>query len=275
MRSAASTFVVYWTPSDLQSGAPAPMPAGMESLVSGFLGQLGTSGGTSLFRTLGQYYEIDQGRRVSPHTSIPLEGVVVDRSPYPPSSGHCRHEINCISQNQIQSELESIMAEHGWTPSLDHAFLVYLAPNEDACDSACAITSTSDSWCGTHYDSAMGSRRLVYGVFITDTADQSCDNFQGNSQNPVPSPNHSQIDDSQVSSTAHELAEAITDPEGGNTGWTTLKGPQSGSEIADVCESSFEPLRADGANQVWGGHRYQIQELWDNAVHHCVQRASS
>lgn len=269
---AASTYVVYWTPPQLQSGASSSMPSGMESLVSGFLGQLGTPGGTRLFRTLGQYYELDQGRRVYPKTSIPLDGVVIDHSPYPNSVGRCGHETNCMTQAQIQDHLESMMGSHGWTPSLDHVFLVYLAPNEDACDAACAVTSKSDSWCGTHYDAPMGSSRVIYGVFITDTADQSCDNFQGSGENPLPSPNHSSLNDSQVSSTAHELAEAITDPEADNTGWTTLKGAQSGSEIADVCESNFDPLRSDGANQVWGAHRYQIQELWDNAFHRCVQR---
>ncbi len=267
--TAASTHAVFWQPPQLQDGTSAALPPRLESLVLSFLHDLG---GQGLFENLTQYYQVMGGSTQHIDAALPFAGSAVETAAYPASMGTCHHEVNCMTQGQIQAQLESVMAAHGWTAGLDHVFLVYVAPNEDVCDTACAITSTKDSWCGTHYDAAVGGARLVYGVFAIDTSgDRGCDNFQGTGQNPLPSPNHSAVIDGVLSSTAHEIAEAVTDPEAASTGWTTVKGPQAGSEVADVCETSFLPVSADGTNQRWEGHSYQVQELWDNAKNRCVQ----
>lgn len=267
--TAASTYAVFWQPPQLQDGTSAALPEHFEPLVLSFLHDLG---GQGLFENLTQYYQVTAGATQHINAALPFAGSAVDTAPYPASTGTCRHEANCMTQGQVQAQLKSIMAAHGWTAGLDHVFLIYVAPNEDVCDTACAITSTKDSWCGTHYDASMGGTHLIYGVFAVDTSgDRGCDNFQGSDRSPLPSPNHSAVIDGVLSSTAHEIAEAVTDPLAANTGWTTVKGPQAGSEVADVCETSFLPVSADGANQQWNGHQYQVQELWDNAAHRCAQ----
>src|SRR5947209_8474230 len=75
---------------------------------------------------------------------------------------------------------------------------------------------------------------------------------------------------------AHEVVEAMTDPEG--TGWMD----PNGLEVADKCESGPQigaPLgyAPNGApyNQLINGHPYLLQEMWSDVEHGCRQRSSA
>ena len=79
------------------------------------------------------------------------------------------------------------------------------------------------------------------------------------------SPNGSPIGDAIVNVLAHEMAEALTDPNPIFDGWASLGGGPGQNEIADKCNFRFGPVyrTANGAfaNMKVGSHDYLLQEL--------------
>ncbi len=92
----------------------------------------------------------------------------------------------------------------------------------------------------------------------------------GHCQSDNPRPNSSAADPA-ISTISHEQLETITDPLG--DGWIDA----SGSEIADLCISSYGPALGGAGAGAWdeaidGGH-YYLQEIWSNANFSCEPRA--
>ena len=88
---------------------------------------------------------------------------------------------------------------------------------------------------------------------------------------PVKQPNGDLRADGEVSTFAHELAEAITDPLNPQFAWFDGKG----NEIADMCDQNYGGAlgSTDAAhpditeyNQVSDGHKYYVQELFSNVA---------
>jgi hypothetical protein len=71
---------------------------------------------------------------------------------------------------------------------------------------------------------------------------------------------HSQMLASLVNSSAHEVAEAETDPRG--TGWHD----RQGNENADKCAWQFSAPVTLNNGSIW-----KIQKLWSNAARGCLQ----
>jgi len=71
--------------------------------------------------------------------------------------------------------------------------------------------------------------------------------------------------DAQVSVTAHELAESVTDPMRG--GWS---GGAGGVEIGDKCANTSSPRNPVGADVYLNGDPYSIQMLWSRSVAACA-----
>jgi len=71
--------------------------------------------------------------------------------------------------------------------------------------------------------------------------------------------------DAQVSVTAHELAESVTDP--ARSGWT---GGAGGVEIGDKCANTSSPRNSVGADVYLNGDPYSIQMLWSRSVAACA-----
>lgn len=72
--------------------------------------------------------------------------------------------------------------------------------------------------------------------------------------------NYSIATQSTVDTTAHELAETITDPQG--TGWID----KNGQEIGDKCAWMFADPVSLAEGSMW-----QVQELWSNSAGACMQ----
>ncbi len=197
---------------------------------------------------------------------------VVDKHRYPAKSHQCQspsQEPVCLTDAQIQRELNRVIKAHGGARGLHNLWYVFLPPKVDECISAGAC-GTND-YSGYHSVSDLGHGPVIYAL----TIDPSIEGHQTRGRDPEGFPDA----ESAIDIAAHETNEAISDPEG--VGYMD----PNGYEIGDKCQShygkSLGTAGPDNApyNQVINGHKYLTQEMWanrDNGGHtHCVEATTN
>src|SRR5262249_33875121 len=89
-----------------------------------------------------------------------LGGSWVDTSAYPPSG--CSDSAtpgNCLSDAQIQAEIQKAITANGWTGGINNIFLLYTSSGEGSCaGAACAYVS----YCAYHSYFMSGSTPVIY-----------------------------------------------------------------------------------------------------------------
>jgi hypothetical protein len=206
-------------------------------------------------------------------------GSYVDTTPYPASGGSSWETPgDCLTDAQIQAEVQKVMALKGWTGGLNKMFFVYTSSAEGSCAGfGCAYSD----YCAYHSYFYSGSTPVIYGN--EPYADTRCQ-LSG-----TPSPNGDPAADAAASVTSHELTEAITDPL--LNAWYSA----AGAEIGDRCvelrhqhlglcvELRHQHWAGGTANQSWYefiglfiiGHppvgSFELQQEYDNHVGGCVQ----
>ena len=266
----ATTYAIFWTPPALQNGHPTSLTASYENIQSAML-QLYP--GHSLGNNNTQYY-MTSGFGLFHFTNYvqnvgSFGGSYVDPAPYPSSA--CFDSVtpgNCLSDAQIQAEVQKVMAIKGWTGGLNHIFFVYTGTGEGSCASfGCAYTD----YCAYHGYFMSGSTPVLYGNMPYAAAGYC----QAGS-----APNGDPAGDAAASITSHELTEAITDPE--LNAWYSA----SGEEIGDICAWNYgtNTWASGKANESWPvsysniflfGHppvyNFELQQEYDNHTSSCVQ----
>src|SRR4051812_32952282 len=143
-------------------------------------------------------------------------------------------------------------------------YLVYTPNNIFQCQ-----TATSDcNFFKTGHTNAYCAYHFFFGAQPTIYAFMGSDGMFGNPggcSNGV-APNGDAFADAETSSAAHEFIEAVTDPRIDNWLSSVATGQQ---EISDLCNRVDGPrnLLAPGADVYLGGHPYDLQQHWSNAVH--------
>jgi hypothetical protein len=130
------------------------------------------------------------------------------------------------------------------------------------------VTATSGFctvYCGWHTNASIGGKNIKYSfIGNPDRCPTGC--------TAEPGPNGDRGADGMASILAHELEEAISDPQVGGFGPGPYAWYQnaSGGENADLCAWKFGTLLGgtqgvDGYNETFGGHNWYIQMNWENA----------
>ena len=263
MQAGVTPFVIFWIPPTLQNGGATSLTAHYQTIQKNMLGDYN---GHALGNNNTQYYQIVgtkttyiQNKGAAAATSF------VDTNPYPTSG--CSDTVtpgNCITDAQLQAEIQRVMTLKGWTGGLNKMYFVYTSTGEGSCfdgtSSACAYTA----YCAYH-GFINASTPVVYANM--PYADPNFCYSPGSGQT---SPNADIPADAAANVTSHELTEAITDPE--LNAWFSAQG----NEIGDLCAWTFGTLTWDSslANQMWNGHFYNLQQEFDNhapAGKKCVQ----
>ena len=126
-------------------------------------------------------------------------------------------------------------------------------------------SNSASVYCGYHRAFGSGPDQTVYADLPYPPSNGGCDTGQ--------EPNGDLRADGEVSTFAHELAEAITDPIDSGNAYAWFDG--KGNEIADMCDENYGgALGSTDAsnpgqteyNQVINGHKYYIQELFSNVA---------
>lgn len=201
----------------------------------------------------------------------PAVDSIIDNQSYPSKSAQCASPQNvqiCVTDAQVQAEINRVInARHGSRGRHD-LWYVFTPPGVDECVAPGACES--NAFGGYHSVGDLGAGPTIYAYTGDPIVETTAVNNPGNDPEGYP--------DAEVviNIIAHEVNEAMTDPEG--VGYMD----PNGFEVGDKCEFGPQvgtPLgfAPDGSpfNQMVNGHEYMIQDMWANLDNNgnpdCVQ----
>ena len=276
---------IYWAPNQ------AAFDSGYDSLSTQFINDLSaaTTAGTtaSPFSVLTQYTNASGTRFGSQMTA---SQPIVDTQAYPndadtigcsPDSGAIYNDnsgySSCISDADIMAEVQRLTTDKNLSTDWSHLYVVYLPkgvedcmPSQGQTPHSCTANyaDTADSYCAYHSyvnpaptDAPMLYAVIPYTVWNSGTG-IGCNGL-------VDAPNADPAVDYGVSAVSHEIAEAITDPQGySQDGLTHGWMDKSGNEIGDLCAYVYGALRGTSGqryNVRLNGSKYLIQQEFSNS----------
>ncbi|HEY7420601.1 MAG TPA: hypothetical protein VH541_01220 [Gaiellaceae bacterium] len=249
----------------IQAAGPTPLTfdAKYESVINQYLADVAhDSGGTqNVYSIATQYYDLGS---VHIQYASTVGGSYVDHDPLPASGCDDGSSSYCLTDQQLQTEIQSVLNATGWHGGLNHLFFLMTPNDVESCFDSFGECST-DSFCAYH-SAFMDSNgeNVIYANEPYEGPGPGCtDATQG-------FPNDSDAD-TTVNTISHEQNESITDPLG--DGW--LANDTNEDEEADLCAYSFGTQTGtpgvDAYNQVINGHHYDLQLEYSNADAGCVQ----
>ena len=249
-------YVIFWLPPKLQNGAATSLSTQYQNLQIRLMTDYPAHG---IDNNNTQYYETVAGRTYYVNNVGQFVTSYVDTAPYPASG--CKDALtpgNCITDAQLRTELQRVMALKKWKGGLTNIYFVYTGSGEESCFDASSASCAYSSYCAYH-GFIPGATPVIYGNM--PYADQRYCYVAG-----TPSPNGVIDGDAATSVASHELTEAITDPL--LNAWYS----STGAEIGDLCAWKFGANNwgTNNANQSWNGHLYELQLEWDNHANACV-----
>src|SRR5579884_3529234 len=145
-------YAVYWEP------AGHTFSSTFTSVVNGYLQNVAAASGTpgNVFAVASQYYQTTNGAKQS-ISYLSHFGGEIDVTAAFPSSG-CPVATGysiCLTDAQVQSELQSLVTSKGLPADLGHLYGIMLPSGVETCMDSTANTCSSNVFCGYH--SGVGS----------------------------------------------------------------------------------------------------------------------
>jgi hypothetical protein len=251
MTGTTHVYVIFWEPNNNVS-------TNYNSLLSRYFGDVG---GSPLYQNLRQY---PQAGGAFPSNAVLAASWVDNATSY---------SANPILDSDIQTEVTHAQTVNNWTSSSNNIFFVFTERNEGLCfdsiHSGCTPDVPSSSgFCAYH--SYFGTSTIYAALPYAASPNFGGACTPGAPKATAPAGSYPNNDDADLSInlSSHEQIEAATDPlVGTNPGWTTAAAPNY--EIGDLCAWTFSPNNAQGADVVWNGHNYIVQQEWDNSINSC------
>lgn len=252
-----TAHAIYWVPSGFS------VQAGYESSVNQYLTDVAAASGsqTNIYSVATQYY--DSTGFVAYQSTF--GGSVVDTDPFPTSGCNDGVDSVCLTDQQLQDELQKVITAKGWQDGPNSLFFILTPKDVGSCFDSIgppAGECSANFFCAYHSGFAGTNQQpLLYANEPYDAAIDGC--------HAGPSPNAGDAD-ATINTIGHEQMEAITDP------WGDAWLDSAGDEIADICAWNFgAPLgtTANGQyNQLINGHPYALQQDYSNDGGICRQR---
>ncbi len=254
-----TTYAIYWVPSGFSVGA------NYESDINQYLADVAAASGslTNVYSVATQYYDDE----AAIHYASTFGGAYVDTDPFPASG--CTATAVCLTDDQLQQEIQNVLTTKGWQPGPDTLFLIMTPSGVDSCFDGTNNQCTTNSYCAYHsgFLDSSSSAPVLYANEPYDGAISGCHSRPGQG-----SPNDPDAD-ATINTISHEQNEAITDPWG--DAW--FSNDVNEDEMADLCSWDFgSPLgtatNGQPYNQVINGHEYSLQMEYSNDSSGCLQR---
>lgn len=251
-----TTYAIYWVPSGFS------VSQNYESLINRYLTDVAAESGhsTNVYSAATQYY--DATGPISYQSSF--AGSYVDTASAIPTN-HCNDGGNhkCVTDADIQAEIQHVLTVTGWHGGSSHMFFVMTADGVGSCFDGSSSECTSDTYCAYHNAFTSSSNDpVIYANQPYDASITGCDS--GNSPNGDDA-------DSTINTMSHEHNEAVTDPFG-DAWWNFASGQENGDNCAWVFGTPLGGTPGvDEYNQVINGHHYWVQEEWSNDGSDCRQ----
>jgi hypothetical protein len=248
-----TVYAIYWQPSgylfDTGQG-------NYQSLINGFFQNVAADNGKSsnVYYSDTQYY--DTGGTISYSSS--WGGAAVDQNPFPASGCTDSATSICLSDAQIQGEIQKEIGLQNWTAGPTHLFFMFTPLGVGSCaGSACAFTY----YCAYHSWIGSGSSVVVYANMPdAGTSLAGCGSGQY--------PNGNSAADSTINVTSHEHNESITDEQG--SAWYDRRGNEDGDKCAWNFGTALGSTSTGSYNQAIGSGKYYLQQEWSNHSSGCV-----
>jgi hypothetical protein len=244
------TYTIFWGP----SGAFDPTYV---STIQAYFANVAADSGktTNVYYSDTQYY--DTSGTVS-YTSSAADSIT-DTTAYPPNGCTDKATSICLSDAQLQTEIQHAMSTKGWTGGSDNLFLIFTPKGVGSCaGSSCAYTN----YCAYHSWMGSGSSAILYANQPYGAQSYSiytCDSGQH--------PNGTDAD-ATLNLVSHEHNEAITDPQG--SAWYDSQGYENGDKCAWRFGTALGTTSSGSYNQVIGTGKYYLQQEWSNRSSGCV-----
>jgi hypothetical protein len=247
-------YAIFWIPSGYS------VSAGYQSLIDGFFQNVAAASGdaNNTYSVTAQYGE----------TSGPIAyqssfgGFVLDTDPFPANGCTDGSLSVCLTDAQLQAEIDKEVTANGWQAGLSHQFFLFTPAPVGSCTDSSSSTCAYSYYCAYHssFASGLGNGTVLYAnmPYAAQPANPgACD--QGERPNGDDA-------DPEINLISHEHAESITDPLG--NAWYD----DAGFEIGDKCAWMFgQPLGSTGGsgtntdyNEQIGTGKYYLQEEWSN-----------
>jgi hypothetical protein len=275
---------IYWAPNQSAFGT------GYETASTKFLTSLAASSGSlaAPYSVLPQYTDGSGTHLVD---SVTTAAPIADTEAYPDTCSASAGPVyndntgysSCIDDQDIMTEVTRLADADNLSEDWAHIDVVYLPKGVEDCQlettqigsqgpQSCTANDSNNNggYCAYHsfVNPSPTATPTIYAVIpypIWNSATGlSCAGVYDDATGQPDSPNGLTAVDIAASSVSHEIAEAITDPEG--AGWMD----SSGSEIGDLCAYTYGPLSGVvGARSdvTLNGTPYLIQEEFSNAAY--------
>jgi hypothetical protein len=244
-----TTYAIYWVPSG------QTVSSKYESLLTGYFQNVAAASGSSsnVYYSDTQYSDATG----SIQYASTFGAAFVDTHAFPASGCTDRYTTICLTDAQLQHEIQRVMTKKGWTGGLTHEFFIFTPKGVGSCaGTACAFSY----YCAYHSWIGSGSSAIIYAnepYAATEPA------LCGSGQSP-----NGDDADSTINVVSHEHNEAITDPLG--NAWFDKKGAENGDKCAWNFGTSLGKTTTGSYNQVIGTGKYYLQQEWSNASSGCV-----
>ena len=285
-----TNYTIVWIPSNY-TGAPFQTTSNpSEGYVAGvnqfFVDLAHDSGSHTNSDSVSAQYNDASGHTAAYDSTF--GGSFTDTDPLPANGCPASPGHICLTDAQLQSELDQFLAAHALPRDLTHAYFLLTPPGVasciDAAGTVCSVNADQNlAFCAYHGNSET-SESFLY-AYIPDYAGYvGCDPYVTFCPTGICYyPNT--YADAVVSSVSHEHNETVTDPQPNNAwaDWQPSCGPATcGEENGDKCNGDeasdpntiLNPLPPFGwdapYNQVINGRGYWLQREWSNQGHQCL-----
>lgn len=266
-----TVHTVFWAPVGYRfDGSPSLLVPGYQQLIQQFFTDVAHDSGmiSNEFSLLNQYPD-STGQGAYSISYSAGQDSIEDTDPYPGAGQQCASPsgvATCVTTLEVEQELDHVIGAHDPAGrGLSDLWFVFLPPDVDTC--IAVDECGTNTYGGYHSLANFGSGPDIYALIPDPLIELT--------PSPGSDPEGNPEAETAIDVSGHELAEAITDPEG--TGWLD----PNGFEVADKCETGPEdgtPLgyASDGSpyNEVIDGHKYLVQMIWSNADSGCKQRST-
>jgi hypothetical protein len=245
-------YAIYWVPSG------SSVDANYESLINRYFGDVAAASGqlTNVYSVATQYYD----NAAAVHYQSSFGGSFVDTHPFPANGCDAGSGV-CLTDAQIQTELENVLTAKGWQPSTTTLFFVMTPKGVASCFDNVTNQCSTNTYCAYH--SGFNDANNVPVLYANEPYDATTSGCT-----PGSSPNGDDAD-AEINTISHEHNEAITDPAG--DAWLNAGGDENG----DLCAWNFGPTLGTAGgqsyNQLINGHKYWLQQEYSNDGSTCLQ----
>jgi hypothetical protein len=218
---------------------------------------------TNVYSAATQYYDNPGAAHVQYKSTF--GGSYVDNDPLPASGCDDGVDPYCLTDQQLQHEIQTVLTAKGWHGGFDHVFFLMTPNGVGSCFDALGTECTTNAFCAYHNFFADSNAEDV--IYANEPYMGPSGDCVGDSPGDVQGFPNNVDADTTINTISHEHNEAITDPltDPNFLAWVAA----DGSENGDLCAYGFGAQTGTGAaayNQIINGHHYDLQEEFSNAA---------